>query len=255
MQHRMRRAAATVILNLVLATGAHAADVRLASSHEGSPLPGITIEGRIAPGDFEKFAALALGTSGISTVWLASPGGNLSEAMRIGWLIRQLALEVQAPVDRIRPLVRLEDTGNNTCSSACFFMYAAGARRQGSVLGVHKPSLPADESFALGLEGLVAAQRRIQDATAIYLDRMGVPERYTAVMMATSSAGMLWLDPQDIDRDLTGVATEYVDRLRGTCPIQLAISGDGQGDCASLLLAELQQERRQHTIEHFRANR
>ena len=126
---------------------------------------GVTIEGRIAPGDFVKFAALVLATPGANVVWLASSGGNLSEALRIGRLIRQLALEVRAPVDRAHPLVHLQDADNNTCASACFFLYVAGVSRQGSVLGIHKPALPADEYFTVGLDGAVAAHQRIEEAT------------------------------------------------------------------------------------------
>ena len=162
---------------------------------------GVTIEGRIAPGDFVKFAALVLATPGANVVWLASPGGNMSEALRIGRLIRQLAMEVRAPADRAQPLVHLQDSDNNTCASACFFLYVAGVNRQGSVLGIHKPALPADEYFAVGLDGAVAAHQRIEEATVAYLDLMGAPARYARLMLTTSSGEMLWLSPDDIARD------------------------------------------------------
>jgi hypothetical protein len=186
-------------------------------------------------------------------VWLASAGGNLSEALRLGALIRQLALEVRAPIDRTQPLVRLRDPENNTCASACFFLYVAGVRRQGSVLGIHKPSLPADEYFSLGLDGSVAAHRRIQEATADYLDQMGVPSRYASMMMAANSSEMIWLAPEDIARDLTGVAAGYEVWFQGPCRTQVVQPGGADLDCASQILAEMQEERRQRTREHFRA--
>src|SRR5262245_36390388 len=145
MRHSLRRAASVLVLSLVVATAATAADIRPAQTVAGSPLPGITLEGRIAPGAFATLAPLVLDAEGKSVVWLASPGGNLSEALRMGALIRQLALEVRAPDDRGLPLVRLRDPENNTCASSCFFLYVAGVKRHGSVLGIHKPSLPADE--------------------------------------------------------------------------------------------------------------
>jgi hypothetical protein len=252
MRHYLRRAADVLVLNLVLATGANAADIRPAQSIAGNPMPGVTIEGPIAPGDFAKLASLVLDARA-AVVWLASPGGKLSEALRMGALIRQLALEVRAPVDRSRPLVRLRNPENNTCASACFFLYAAGVRRQGSVLGIHKPSLPADEYFALGLDGSVAAHRRIQEATADYLDQMGVPSKYASMMMAASSSGMIWLAPEDIARDLTGVAAGYEAWFQGPCRTQVVQPGAADLDCASQLLAEIQEERRQRTREHFRA--
>jgi hypothetical protein len=251
MRHPLGRAADVLVLTLVLATGVHAADIRPAQSIAGSPLPGVTIEGPIAPGDFKKFASLVLDAKA-SVVWLASAGGNLSEALRLGALIRQLALEVRAPIDRTQPLVRLRDPENNTCASACFFLYVAGVRRQGSVLGIHKPSLPADEYFSLGLDGSVAAHRRIQEATADYLEHMGVPSRYAAMMMAANSSEMIWLTPEDIARDLTGVAAGYEVWLQGPCRTQVAQPGGAELDCVSPILAEMQEERRQRTREHFR---
>jgi hypothetical protein len=247
MRHPLGRAADVLVLTLVLATGVHAADIRPAQSIAGSPLPGVTIEGPIAPGDFKKFASLVLDAKA-SVVWLASAGGNLSEALRLGALIRQLALEVRAPIDRTQPLVRLRDPENNT-----FFLYVAGVRRQGSVLGIHKPSLPADEYFSLGLDGSVAAHRRIQEATADYLDQMGVPSRYASMMMAANSSEMIWLAPEDIARDLTGVAAGYEVWFQGPCRTQVVQPGGADLDCASQILAEMQEERRQRTREHFRA--
>jgi hypothetical protein len=247
MRHCLQRAVAALALVLALAVPATAADVRLAQSTSGEPLRGVIIEGRIAPGDFVKFAALVLATPGANVVWLASSGGNLSEALRIGRLIRQLALEVRAPADRSQPLVRLQDAANNTCASACFFLYVAGVSRQGSVLGIHKPSLPADEYFAIGLDGAVAANQKIEEATVAYLDLMGAPERYARLMLTTSSAQMLWLSHDDIARDLTGIVPGYDDQLTAGCQTDAARVSNAEPDCPSRKLAALQEERRQRT--------
>jgi len=247
-----RRAAAVLALNMVLATAATAADIHPARSIDGSPLAGITIEGMIAPGDFAKLVPLLLDAEGKSVVWLASPGGNLSEALRMGALIRQLALEVRVPDDRSRPLVRLRDPENNTCASACFFLYVAGVRRQGSVLGLHKPSLPADEYFSLGLDGSVAAHRRIQEATADYLNQMGVPSRYASMMTDGNSTEMIWLTPEDVAKDLTGIAPGYEAWFQGACRTQIVQPAAADDDCASQILAAKQEERRQRARASLR---
>jgi hypothetical protein len=246
MRRCLERAAAACLLVVALATAASAAEVRLAQSTSGAPLGGVVIEGSISPGDFVEFATLVLATKGANVVWLASPGGNLSEALRIGRLIRQLALETRAPIDRARPLVRLEDADNNTCASACFFLYVAGVNRQGSVLGIHKPTLPADEYFALGLDGAVAAHQRIEEATLAYLDLMGAPARYASLMLATSSSEMVWLSARDIASDFTGIAPGYT-HLRGGCATDVASQNGAEPDCTSTKLAELREERRQRT--------
>ena len=251
MRHLVLRVAATLAASLAMAPAASAAHIRLAKTPSGMPLPGVTIEGPIAPGDFVQFAALVLTTPDANTVWLASGGGNLSEALRIGRLIRQLAMAVQAPIDRERPLVQLARPENNTCASACFFLYAAGVRRSGSVLGIHKPSLPADEYFALGLDGSVDAHQRIEAATAAYLQRMGVPPVYTSMMLAAGSAEMVWLSRDEIDRDLTGVVREYAHLVETACEADTAKPAGTSTDCASRLLADIQNERRFRTREQL----
>lgn len=60
------------------------------------PIQGILIEGKIEKGDFKRFEYLiTLRSPG--TVWLASPGGDLIEAIKIGELARKLKLRVEAP--------------------------------------------------------------------------------------------------------------------------------------------------------------
>jgi len=266
MRPYFRRAAAVLALNMVLATAATAADIHPARSIDGSPLAGITIEGMIAPGDFAKLVPLLLDAEGKSVVWLASPGGNLSEALRMGALIRQLALEVRVPDDRSRPLVRLRDPENNTCASACFFLYVAGVRRQGSVLGIHKPTLPADEYFSLGLDGAVDASRVIREAVTAYLEEMGVPSKYSSLMLSTPNSDMVWLMSEDVRSDLNGVVAEYAERLGDVCPraarpengehyrpVPVISSGEqltdkGDADCMSARLQEMQEERRQIAV-------
>ena len=68
----MRQCSLLVLLGLFLVADVEAADIRLARSLSGAPLPGITIEGAIAPGDYQKLVALALSSKGSHTVWPAS---------------------------------------------------------------------------------------------------------------------------------------------------------------------------------------
>ena len=132
------------------------------------------------------------------------------------------------------------------------WVIAAGVRRQGSVLGIHKPSLPAEEYFSLGLDGSVMAHRRIQEATADYLDQMGVPSRYASMMMAGDSTDMIWLTPEDIAKDLTGVAAGYEVWFQAACRTQVVQPVVADDDCASQILAAMQEERRQRARTHLR---
>ncbi len=146
----MRKCLLLILLGLFLVADLEAADVRPARSLSGAPLPGITIEGAIAPGDYQKLVDEALSSREARTVWLASPGGNLREALRMGRLIRSFGFAVGVPFTKAEPLVSLKNPANNTCSSSCFLLYAAGVSRRGSVLGLHRPSMPADEVLLAG---------------------------------------------------------------------------------------------------------
>ena len=263
----MRQCSLLVLLGLFLVADVEAADIRLARSPSGAPLPGITIEGAIAPGDYQKLVALALSSKGSHTVWLASPGGNLSEALRMGRFIRSLGFAVSVPFSKDEPLVALKNRANNTCSSSCFLLYAAGVSRQGTVLGLHRPALPADEYFSLGLDGAVEAYRVICDAVTAYLEEMSVPSKYTSLMLSTANSDMVWLSSEDIRTDLDGVVAEYAERFRDVCPnrtrpgngeyyrpVQVfspaaeRLTGKGDVDCVSARLQEMQEERRQIAV-------
>ena len=170
------------------------------------------------------------------------------------------------PFSKAEPLVTLKNPANNTCSSSCFLLYAAGVSRRGSVLGLHRPSLPADEYFSLGLDGAVAAHRVIREAVAGYLEEMGVPSKYTSVMLSTNASDMVWLSSEDIHNDLDGVVAEYAERFRDACPRRTPPENDERYrprqavwsgerptekedvDCMSQRLKEMQEERRQSAV-------
>jgi hypothetical protein len=255
----MQKGLLLILVGLFSAAGLEAADIRPARSLSGAPLPGITIEGAIAPGDYQKLVDVAAASRETHTVWLASPGGNLKEALRMGGLIRRLGLAVWVPFSKAEPLVTLKDPANNTCSSSCFLLYAAGVSRRGLVLGLHRPSLPADEYFSLGLDGAVAAHRVIAEAVTDYLAAMGVPSKYASLMLSTNASDMVWLSAEDIHNDLDGVIAEYVEAIRTACPLRMPPASDHQPlsaarpgeqpkemadvDCISRRLKELHEER------------
>jgi hypothetical protein len=256
-----------ILVGLFPVAGLEAADIRPTRSLSGAPLPGITIEGRIAPGDYQKLADVAAANHEAHTLWLASPGGNLREALRMGQLIRGLGFAVHVPFSKAEPLVALKDPANNTCSSSCFLLFAAGVIREGLVLGIHRPSLPADEYFSLGLDGAVAAQRVIAEAVTGYLAEMGVPAKYASLMLATNASEMVWLPAEDVRRDLDGVIAEFAEVFRG-CPTRTPPGNDGQSkpaigsgeqptetadaDCVSQRLKRAQEARRHSGIATLR---
>ena len=59
--------------------------------------PGAVFEGRIQTGDFETVKNFIAGNNRVVEIYLASPGGDLAEAIKIGRLIRLLKLSTVVP--------------------------------------------------------------------------------------------------------------------------------------------------------------
>src|ERR1017187_4670651 len=92
----------------------------LAPVDPSGPGPLVLMRGEIVPGDYSrllKFAVdnrLVLANGGFI---LASPGGDVSEALRIGQFIKSLYASV----------IVLPSAGR--CASACFILYVSAVRR------------------------------------------------------------------------------------------------------------------------------
>src|SRR5450432_1096815 len=132
------------LLLLAAATGvalftgvATAADIRR-SDHR---LYGFVLEGTIVPGDYDKLRKLVeedcpakyYNSACASSIYLASPGGSVVEAMKIGRLVRTLRWETQIPEEvsadlrqKLTTALTLSDPkANYLCASACFFAFVA----------------------------------------------------------------------------------------------------------------------------------
>ena len=129
----------------------------------------LVLEGKIVRGDYDKLRSF-LGTKSnfdkiSSGVFLASPGGNIAEAMKIGRLIRALRLSTDAPSGRpsgnprfgeslIKPRHLTHPKTNYLCASACFFVYVAGVYRNPNWvgrMGIHRPHRSKENVKILGV--------------------------------------------------------------------------------------------------------
>src|SRR5271168_4059283 len=72
-----------------------AAEIRVLSSP--AAITGVVLEGKIEAGDFDRFKNIILNGDNAVEIYLASPGGDLSEAMKIGALVRLLKLSTVVP--------------------------------------------------------------------------------------------------------------------------------------------------------------
>jgi hypothetical protein len=166
----------------------------------------ILIQGPIEPGDAQKFMVLLRQHHPfVDLVTIASSGGSVEEAIKIGRLIRRFLLITQAPY---RPfgtspngVGMFAESGGKTicegphcnCASSCFLIWAGGYERLGHVLGVHAPS---NKSTAFSELPADRASRMYRDLVADigrYLEDVDIPRKYRDLMSDTSSSDMRWL--------------------------------------------------------------
>ncbi len=167
------------------------------------------IKGRIETGDSEKFSILLnKNQRALNEVLLWSEGGSLDEAMKIGRMIRKALVSTSAPRradgwadgygDLDVPwseLPRICRGNGCSCASACFLIWAAGYRRSGTVLGLHRPSVEEASSFAhLSPERASGVYQQILSVVRAYLAEMEIPSRYVDLMTDTDSNKIFWLN-------------------------------------------------------------
>lgn len=216
----MRRAL-VFLLSWFCAVAASAASVTL---HPNGNL--VVFEGMIEIGDFDKVEKLSREASPTG-IYLASPGGNLSEALRIGALVRSLAWETKSAEGRdvpppLRDGVALsfgvkDPAHNNLCTSACFFIFAAGIYRNGHGIGMHRPFMAPGEVERLPEAVVTRVSDRVRFVVEVYLRRMGVPLRYVDEMYAVPSERMRWLTDDEIETDFRGFVPSVRDWVRTQC--------------------------------------
>jgi hypothetical protein len=206
-------------------------------------MAGIMIEGEIVEGDFTKFEKLVSQIFNPGVVWIASPGGDLAEAMKIGRLVRELKLSVWVPQKNGLLFPLLDSKRNAVCASACFFIYAAGVDRRGEILGIHRPYMSIAAYRKMGLDEAAFRQSMTMNIAGDYLKKMGVSSAIIERMNNIGSEKINWLSDSEVE-DMTGFIPEYTEWFNANCPP--VIGSDGLLDrekmfaCRAKLLEEEQ---------------
>ena len=220
----------------------------------------LILEGQIEPGDYISLRNFLRNQSNFEKitggVFLASPGGRLNEALKIGYLIRELRLTTNAPAsplperrDLSGPPILATDLVNPRhyqCASACFIIYVAGVDRQLSRagrLGIHRPRVQkkrdaaADDREGATDDEVSIVSAGVRNSLKLYLGRMNVPPRYLELMYSVPPDQVRWLTQEEFDQDLKGYISGVDDLLREKC----APSSDRSG-CVRRIRAELSEE-------------
>jgi hypothetical protein len=171
----------------------------------------ITLSGPIVLGDLEKLVRELLSSGGrlqnrgATYLWIDSPGGSVSEAIRIASVVKTL----HVPVVVLRP----RHKEGAKCASACFFIFLAGSPRVAQpyspesrvlphshgVVGLHRPYLNADFANGRSAEAVTSTQRTLMSKIRDYLSGENVPQRLIDSMMTRPSNEVYWLQEGDLN--------------------------------------------------------
>ena len=179
----------------------------------------MTIIGVIERGDADKLAeALSSPPSenGIFSAHLASSGGDVLEAMKMGRMLRESFIPTRhsamAMNGRCAGIFDLEepellDADSCGCHSSCFVIWAGGPMRTASpafvdggidTIGIHRPKYDADYFSGLSASEAEVEYDRITDLVMLYLSEMGIPDELVEKMLSISSEDIYLLDRSEI---------------------------------------------------------
>jgi hypothetical protein len=200
-------------------------------------LRGVVLEGEIVPGDYNKLRDLAEFDASLFEIYLASPGGSVLEAMKIGRLLRALRWWTTVPSPITNPYIEggreaifkkyeLENPQSNyMCAGACFFIFIAGVHRESdmtdvddnAILGIHRPTLTDSELRTISSDQAIAASNTVRDLVGDYLKEMNVPSKYADLMFSIPKDDIRWIDKASFQADFNGDIPELKDWLDARC--------------------------------------
>jgi hypothetical protein len=161
----------------------------------------VNLTGEIKAGDAERIADLVAQQRSVLRIFVNSPGGDLSEALRIKDLVNGLHLSVNV-------------ARSGKCVSACFFIFLEGHTRFATganvvaklkspeevdvvsgVVGIHRPYLKSPSGDIDGVKKQEALMRNAKD----YLVSKMVPQYLIDEMMGRPSNDIYWLGERDLN--------------------------------------------------------
>jgi hypothetical protein len=233
----------------------------------------LLIQGEIKEGDYNTTMKLARQSFPfLESLYLNSPGGDASEAIRIGRLARHLMLVVNAPsidlhavlggspIDQVPTNLVAFDAYPTTmvcngsimacsCASACVLIWVGGALHHGDALGLHRPTFQGEKFKSMDPEDAQQVYRVAEDEIVGYLAEMEFPPSEIVEMMSTSSQTIHWPTLHDLDAGLDYESPpSLAEWLNKACP---GLSVDENSALSSLIahVEELTQKQKDRLEE------
>lgn len=184
-------------------------------SFEGTKVDGtagvgnyLHMRGEIVPGDYKKFLNLVIAEPFKyleSRIFLDSPGGNVSESIKIAMLIKRTFVPVFVT--------------RGKCASSCFLIFASAATRDASrnAVGIHRPYLSHSLMKKLAPSEAEKEQNKAIQMARDYLLELQLPMSIIDMMVRRSSTDIYWLTRDDLDNLLGNTAPWYEEFLTAKC--------------------------------------
>jgi hypothetical protein len=216
-----------LVVSILVSVTAVAAELHVDPSGSRSAA---VFEGKIEAGDSDKFKDFILKSGRLTDIYLASSGGNLAEAMKIGMLVRFLKLSTVVPSKQLTNQGRdlaaarhdLKDSKDYTCASACFFIFVAGIHRSSNdrgpaILGIHSPTLSPNDLTKMAPNQATVAKDRIRTIIESYLKVMDVPAKYIEEIYSAPDSRVRWIRNDEFQSDFAGFISELKALVKAKC--------------------------------------
>ena len=171
----------------------------------------IWLEGQIVQGDYDQFLDI-YGSGRIETprgdlypsyLRLSSPGGDLTEAIKIAEFVERLKIEVSMA---------------GPCNSACFFVLVGSPKRRFAVsVGLHRPYFDRQYFSSLSANEAQNQYSELLVASKTWLERRFVSSYLIDKMINTSSFDAFVLSFDEIRRELGETSVVHEEWIAASC--------------------------------------
>lgn len=177
----------------------------------------LLLQGEIVPGDYEYLLKVIKNDQ--ERFWnsagfiLASPGGDVQEALRIGHLVKETFSSV------------FVGKATGPCVSACFFIYVAAARREAftHTLGIHRPYIHPRRLISMSARDAETLQKNVLRQARKYLEDKDVPTNLIDRMFQLASTEVHWLSRNEVEEQLGRRPPWYEQFLIAKCGLDKSI--------------------------------
>ncbi len=243
-----------VLVVCVLCDTSIAAEFRVEKDNHEQML--VFLEGPIERGDAEKFedaVADALSRPFLNQLVfvLNSPGGSVSEAIKIGRTVRNLLATTRTSATAYRNYFDQFDQGVGEpwggmtvadgslsrespnagyCWSACTLIFASGVIRESvenvdkknqfmviPTIGIHRPKMPDEEYSELSPEEAQIAHASMLESMGSFLKEMGASDEFVKRTMATPSHDIDLVSVDELEKMISEVEPFFEDWIAAKC--------------------------------------